>query len=214
MPGLQVFLAGPGDLFFRFYWSGPLSVGAQILLVGMGMGMMPWGKVWLMLGVVGEVEVFMVICMVPDVLFLAILVLALLSAGMGPVVMRAWFGFVSRCHGKSIWSAEDMRLAVAGGKERPGRKCSSGIKGEYPTTTGERTGRRFRTKLSIAGLQCSTGKEKLLLLLFLRHLPDLVVDVGAVLHMMPFVMAHPEEKPAGRAPDPDLVLVGEFRLQG
>ena len=101
MHGLQVFLAGPGDLFLRFYRSGTLRMGPKVLLVDMGMGMMPWGKGGFMLGVVGEVKVFMVVCMVPDVLFLAVLVLALLSAGMGPVVVRAWLGFVPWCHGKS-----------------------------------------------------------------------------------------------------------------
>jgi hypothetical protein len=89
-------------------------MGPKVLLVDMGMGMMPWRKGGFMLGVVGVVKVFVVVCMVPDVLFLAVLVLALLSAGMGPVVMRAWLGFVPGCHGKSIWSAEDMRLAVEG----------------------------------------------------------------------------------------------------
>jgi hypothetical protein len=148
----------------------------------MGMGMMPWRKIGFMLRVVGEMEVLMVVRMVLEVLFLAVLVLALLPAGMGPVVMRAWFGLVPGCHGKSCWAPEDMRLAVTGGEVRPGRKVHTKerVFGEYPTSCRGRAGSR----------------EKRLFLLFLCHLPDLVVDMGTVLHVMPLVVAHSQKEPA------------------
>jgi hypothetical protein len=43
---------------------------------------------------------------------------------------------------------------------------------------------------------------------------DLFVDIGAVLHKVPFIIAHSHEKIAGRAFDPHLVLIGEFRILG
>jgi len=54
----------------------------------------------------------------------------------------------------------------------------------------------------------------LFLLLLLCHLSDLFIDVRTVLHVVPFVVAHPHEEPAGGTLHPDLVLVGEFGIQG
>jgi hypothetical protein len=46
------------------------------------------------------------------------------------------------------------------------------------------------------------------------HFPDLFIDIGTILHMVPFIVAHPHEKIARRAFEPDLVLIREFCIQG
>jgi hypothetical protein len=59
----------------------------EFLLVRMGMRVMSRRQVRFMLGVVREVEVLVTCCMMLAVLFFAVLVLAFLAAGVGPVVM-------------------------------------------------------------------------------------------------------------------------------
>jgi hypothetical protein len=59
----------------------------EFLLMRMGMRVMAGREFRLMLGVVREVEVIVTCCVMLGVLFFAVLVLAFLAAGMGPVVM-------------------------------------------------------------------------------------------------------------------------------
>jgi hypothetical protein len=81
------FLPRLGDLLLGFYRSGLVGVGPQIFFVGMGMRVMPGREFRLILGVVREVEVLVACSVMLGILFFAVLVLAFLTAGMGPVVM-------------------------------------------------------------------------------------------------------------------------------
>jgi hypothetical protein len=84
---LLVFLSRLGDLLLGFYRSGLVGVRPEILLVGMGMRVMAGREFRLMLRVVREVKVLVTCRVMLGVLFFAVLVLAFLAAGVGPVVM-------------------------------------------------------------------------------------------------------------------------------
>jgi hypothetical protein len=84
---LLIFLSRLGDLLLGFYRSGLVGVRPQVLLVRMGMRVMAGREFRLMLGVVREVEVLVTSRVMLGVLFFAVLILAFLAAGVGPVVM-------------------------------------------------------------------------------------------------------------------------------